>query len=359
MSQPRNNALDGLRGLAALIVAIGHCNLTLTGLKVHGATWHDLATLNGWELWARLFYIPFNQDAMVVLFFMLSGHVLALALRQRGGSPLKMALPWAIRRVCRLFPVGIVAALPFIWLAPQASIDKIIGTMFFWDRSINGVIWSLQVEIFGSLLIFMLWAFGRRWLALLVIAGFMGLTLGHISTSFIVQYMPAFALGFLIATPIPPLQHPIARTIIGVLAVVLLIMIDLFLPRGHLWIGYGQTAAAFVLVYLLAHNPTAPIARLLSSPPVHFLGLTSYPFYLLHPAAVQTVIPWIQGHWPHMPMMARVAELSLASVALALLISWIVHKIIEQPGIRLGQKIGHICGHFTHRLPMTGVTSRA
>lgn len=333
----RNNALDGLRGLAALIVAIGHCNLTLTGLRIHAATLDNLSSLNAGELRARLFYLIFNQDAMVVLFFMLSGHVLGLALRQRATSPLMEVMPYLVRRICRLLPVGIIAALPFLYLAPQAPLRQIVETMVFYDRSLNGVIWSLQVEIFGSLLIFALWALRWRWLAMLSIPVFVGLILTHQSTSFVIQYMPAFALGYLIRSGIRLPKWIICSGV--VLAVIVLMGTDLLIGHG-IPLGYLQTLAAFVIVGALVNWPQSIGARLLSSRPIHFLGLVSYPFYLLHPAAVQITAPLIQGHWAGMSMMMRVAELSMVSVVTGLSAAWVAHKLVEQPGIRLGQVIG-------------------
>ncbi|WP_043362457.1 hypothetical protein [Belnapia sp. F-4-1] len=72
----RNHALDSLRGLAALAVALGHCVLAVTG---HGA-WTlrlaDLPDADAPAILARLGHALFPADAAVLVFFALSGHVL-------------------------------------------------------------------------------------------------------------------------------------------------------------------------------------------------------------------------------------------------------------------------------------------
>lgn len=85
-----------------------------------------------------------------MLFFVLSGHVLSRSLERRreGGA-------YFVQRAFRLFPVGIIAAVPFVVLL-HPDIMTALGTAFLVDHSLNGVIWSLQVELVGSALIFIL-----------------------------------------------------------------------------------------------------------------------------------------------------------------------------------------------------------
>ena len=72
----RNHALDGIRGLAALAVALGHSNLAITGLSVWRSTLFDFPMMSPGDVMARLLYVLFPQDAAVTLFFVLSGPVL-------------------------------------------------------------------------------------------------------------------------------------------------------------------------------------------------------------------------------------------------------------------------------------------
>ena len=84
MAAQRNYDLDGLRGLAALSVAIGHCASVAGGigpaLRMTVATAPD-ATLQ--DAVFRFLHIVFHADAAVILFFVLSGLVLSRSLRHR------------------------------------------------------------------------------------------------------------------------------------------------------------------------------------------------------------------------------------------------------------------------------------
>jgi len=72
----RNEGLDGIRGLAALSVALGHCYLVAFGLDIWRATVRDLFTLLPEDIGYRLLSLAFPADPAVMVFFVLSGNVL-------------------------------------------------------------------------------------------------------------------------------------------------------------------------------------------------------------------------------------------------------------------------------------------
>ncbi len=54
---PRNYALDGLRGIAALAVALGHCDLATTGSSAWALTLDDIGAAPIVDIGGRLLYL--------------------------------------------------------------------------------------------------------------------------------------------------------------------------------------------------------------------------------------------------------------------------------------------------------------
>ena len=127
----RNRELDGIRGLAALYVAVGRCATATGGLPVPGETHSDWPRMTATQLAFRLIHEVFDADAAVVLFF--------------------------VRRAFRLLPVSILSGLVMGLLLPFAP-SRIVGSMFLLDIRPNPVLWTLQVEIVGSVAILDAWA---------------------------------------------------------------------------------------------------------------------------------------------------------------------------------------------------------
>ena len=76
MSDGRNLALDGVRGLAALSVALGHCMLIVAGMDVWSKTAFDFPAMPAQEIAGRLMHLLFPGNGAVMVFFVLSGYVL-------------------------------------------------------------------------------------------------------------------------------------------------------------------------------------------------------------------------------------------------------------------------------------------
>src|SRR3954452_15317051 len=152
----RSHALDGLRGLAALTVAFAHCNLAVMGPGPWAATLRDYGSLSGAEIASSLLYVVFPGHAAVTLFFVLSGHVLWQSFQRRQPNSLVDLPNYMVSRAYRLLPVAIVSAIPFGFLTDASAAD-LVANMLLLSHSINGVLWSLQVEAVCSLAIFLGW----------------------------------------------------------------------------------------------------------------------------------------------------------------------------------------------------------
>src|SRR5262245_27458566 len=88
-STPFITRLESLRGVAAMTVAIGHSFRVVQGdgVQAVAGTWIDRA---------------FNGNAAVTLFFVLSGYVLGLSLRNASSISVRSAGAFGVRRFFRI-----------------------------------------------------------------------------------------------------------------------------------------------------------------------------------------------------------------------------------------------------------------
>src|ERR1700722_1053730 len=104
----RLGSLDSLRGVAAAIVVLHHCRQTLP-------------TLDRSEVLHRL--LP--GSGAVLIFFVLSGLVLAMTFVYRDGDHYA---PFVVKRVFRIWPAFAVAILASAWLRLAIGHHDVAGT---------------------------------------------------------------------------------------------------------------------------------------------------------------------------------------------------------------------------------------
>lgn len=326
----RDRALDGLRGLAALAVAGGHSILTFTGLGIWALTYAQFGDQPFAVVAARLGYLAAPSDAAVMLFFVLSGHVLWAMFdrRYRGIESFPLCIA---ERLWRLLPTSIVAGLLFgaavhIHYVEPMGTPELLRTMFILSRDTNGVLWSLQVEIVASVLLFGIWAAtGGRALPALVLSLPSVIVFQKTGLEYAL-YLPAFLLG----AAIRELPDRIARSL-----VLPIVGVPVLVASSVFW-GHGWEARIFEMsgAFLIVSWTRVVQPRWLLSRPVQFLGLVSYPFYLVHGLGIAFAfrnMPWV----PADETAYRVATLFVLSTTSALILAWIIHRLVERPAMRL------------------------
>jgi peptidoglycan/LPS O-acetylase OafA/YrhL len=328
MVQARNRDLDGVRGLAILLVVAAHVGLPLRWGGMSGVT----------------------------LFFVLSGYLItSLLIREwdRFGS-ISLWRFWG-RRALRLLPALflLLVLVPVLLLAthdrrlstyPEAAVASAlyIGN---WLRVHQGVdlgvlnhLWSLSVEeqfyvVWPLLFVAILTWFRRR--ALTVV-----LTLAALATcysvwslgSYITTETNAFALllGVCLAFGLAEIQRrgwelprpsPLAP-----FAVMVAVSAfpghgtatdeTLFRPLGVLY--------ALVGVWLVATAALGGHSRLVGSRVLVFFGTISYALYLWHQTFINSLL-----------LGAHTVSRNLALVAAAVLVSWLSWVLVERPAGRL------------------------
>jgi peptidoglycan/LPS O-acetylase OafA/YrhL len=334
----RLGELDALRGLGAIAVSLQHV-LVLTGAA---AAILQLATLT-----------PLNAlidgTRAVLLFFVLSGFVLALPFYRGPVSPVGFIL----KRAARLYPaywVALAASIAVFSIDTDTHLNAYALANFasllteYDAQKYNVVFWSLVQEMRLSLLFPLIMVLvvrlPTRWIlglsAIFVATGFAGEEqpggpiIGLAATAF---YAFFFVLGALTAKHLDRLTALIIRLPGLLLACWLVVTLGVYgafptigvaVPVEKAVIG---VASASLIVLALGW---ADLSRVLRAPPFHFVGMVSYSYYLLHVPISELVYRLTGG-----PGLIAAG----VTVAAGLVIAWMSFKWIEMPGIAVGHQL--------------------
>lgn len=361
----RVEALDGLRGLAALWVLVGHA-MILTGFAVPLISQPELG---------------------VDLFILLSGFLMVFQYQLRSHkedwtAPATWAQFWVRRyfRIAPLFYVMLAAALifgPAIY-ADRVLIDTFLGqTLQKPERYLDGGAFNIFTHItflFGLLPDYAYrtalpdWSLGleMQFYALFPLFILLVRRLGWPVASILIA-AGAFATAVLTAKigmkfPMPaflPLKMHLflsgmlvaaALTIPGqrsrqALYLVLAIGFG-FIPLGgkadalHFAIRALLILAFYALVHLRRAGPIDAAARLLGSRPGHWLGELSFGVYLVHLLVMQPVTAMvIRMTGPDFGAGARFALVFVIVAPVSYAIAWVAYHLVELPGQQLGKRL--------------------
>lgn len=173
------NAAESIRGLACLAVVFSHLSLSFYPYLHHFSP--DDRAHGSWDYFIHHspFAFWYSGTAAVFVFFVLSGFVLSYAILRHQNVPKKVA-EMAIKRYPRLAIPAFFSCI-LAWLAlsythinsdlvngwlqayatqeislQQAAYEGSIGAFLFAESGSNWVLWTMQIELFGSILLFIL-----------------------------------------------------------------------------------------------------------------------------------------------------------------------------------------------------------
>ena len=342
-------ALDGVRALAVSAVVTFHLGLT----------------------WAPGGYLG------VDVFFVLSGFLItALLLSERDTAGRIALIRFYGRRALRLLP-ALLAVLGALWLFASLTVvgdsanrvrgDGLAALLYFanWRAAFGdapflgfmGHAWSLSIEeqfyavwpllVVGALA---LRRGGRSIVLALALAGAVAPALlraawwdGTHATMARLYYgldtrIDALFVGAVLAVVVASGRLPVGRVArlvyglvaIGALAFVAHLVATLPRTDPDLYTGL-MSAVAVATAALIAHlvaSPRAPLARLLSFPPLAALGKISYGVYLWHWPVFVATNPWGRSS-------GALAAKAAIAVGLAIVSWWVV----ERPCLRLKDRL--------------------
>lgn len=352
--------LESLRGLAAFAVVVEHCFVygdapTLGWLERHN-------TFSGIMLW--LIHFVFNGRAAVVLFFVISGFVLARQLDGLFAGPYPRLQSYFIRRFFRIVPPMWVAILfgyvVALYFRPDLTVTPTLlwHTLVLQDIVLDVPLWSLQVEIgccvvFPLLYLFSLDASRRAAFSLVLMLALLlllpiGLTFGGA-----MRYLVFFQLGILVGSHGDGVVNAVSRVWrrpLFLLSCGMLSLAFLLWPFFDAFTFFNDTNSmlmaipfAFVVLAYVVHGNDRMVQWVLRSRPARFLGKISFSLYLLHYVISNTL-------WPIYALSPKFvftwtsplgqAGLFFAFVlALALPLATLMYHCIEMPFSNVGRRL--------------------
>ncbi|MCI0158190.1 acyltransferase [Leifsonia shinshuensis] len=353
----RLSALDGLRGVAALIVVVHHVSLLyppIAATYMGGQTPHP-GSISWWLTYSPLKLLTAGPEAVIV-FFVLSGFVLTLPLLN--GRPFDW-MSYYPRRLVRIgLPVVcsilLAAALALLvtqnpeharssWVAATsvypvwierfvANLDPMAG-----DFALNNPLWSIYWEMAFSMMLPLFVGAAvllRRWWPLLLALAVFAVFLGKDSRADGFHYLPAFFVGALAAVGLPRLRAVGTRIsswrvgwlvwLVALAASALLLISTWFVPAGHpmtstTLVGLQPLAALGLIVCCLEWRP---LGALLSLQPFQWAGRISFSLYLVHVPIIVALSYLLRG--ASLPVVAGLAIVSALGVAV--LFYWLVER---------------------------------
>jgi len=363
----RVTSLDAVRGIAACVVIICHCYLALVPDQWFAEINHSL-----WAIPLRPLH---NGTAAVIIFFVLSGYVLALPYL-RGTQP---SYPrYLIRRFCRIyipFAVAIVLAAvlysvtshqpvanaskwfntrwPLAWPGTSVFVNHFLMLGTAPDMTLDSVMWSLVQEIRISLifpvLIILCWDTRLALTASIVLLIAATETLaalgmgqsGHpagapnlyISFLWTAQSAPFFITGILLSKhreQITALWERVRKPFQS--CVIVAPVIAFSVNHGYMYAEKDALYALGAAIVIVLAIEVPKWRAFLNAPIPQWLGRISYSLYLMHMPVMLVLIPVLIDR---VPLGLVVAAVMGGSFAVATL----MQILVEAPAIKLGQRI--------------------
>lgn len=353
MASHRLHALDGLRGVAILLVMGFH-------YFYHLESFYYKSTLYPYgETFSNTLIFKYGYMG-VELFFIISGFVIAMTLESS-----RSVLDFVIRRFVRIWPALIVSAILTFFLLNWSDAPFALTRRQFWPNFlpsltltptalwsglfpkvdfVTGVYWSLVVEIrFYMIAAILFWLFARdrlaRNLVIFTVVIYVARALlrrvmpgynGVFDALFIPDYMPWFAAG---AVFYELYKERLTKAVALVMLAVMYAMIAR-ISINYAVIGrdpvIASTAALLFLglFWLLSTRPAA--VGFLEIRPLVWIGECSYSVYLYHYAVGMILISQISKTIGLGPQLLLVAAASL----FVLMVGRISYATVENPARR-------------------------
>lgn len=357
----RDEALDGLRGIAALLVVFFHCGVEL-----------------------RFPPIVLPGFSGVHLFFVLSGYLISRPFLARllAGEALPSWRKYCARRFMRIYPTYFAALVVFVGMRIAGHLhiptprDVLLHMLllFNWGTpaeflSINIAMWTLAIESQFYVILPIASSVAKRfapgpgrlgafWLgSSMVLVGWVSRCVEYSRSipgtprfRLPFSFLDLFAMGIFVAyfelTRASLLRNrPPLRGLLSLLALALLFGTNawLVLSGGGDWLSPPTLAlaclyptfacAGFALMLLLVVTRTQDNVAVLTAAPLVFVGQISYSMYLFHLGVgyfLLTRLPTAMGLW----LGARPLLYALAQLGPVVVVSYLVYRAIELPSLR-------------------------
>ena len=330
--------LDGLRGLASLMVAISHFLLAFYPATFTGQLSQAHINFNNIESFFSYSVISVftNGNFAVYIFFVMSGFVLSRKYFSKNDPDI--LIESAVKRYLRLFiPVFTTIVISYIciklgfyfnkeaalisksdfWLGrfwnfvpdiKYTLFSAFVGVFFYGNQFFSTTMWTMNAEFFGSMLVFSMLALThnlrKRWLIYLFL------------TLIFLKYGNYYNISFIGGVVLSQYFESIiewGKSRISFLPIVALFIVS-FIAGGYpskldlsgtIYASLGTNSflnsfdlfhmiGAVALLSAVLVSPTTH--RFLASKPLIFLGDISFSLYLIHPIILGSFSSWLLIH---------------------------------------------------------------
>ena len=379
-------ALDGLRGLAALVVVVHHCLLTQPAFSDYFFSNWATQPRTGFQTVlfdtpARIVWAGYEA---VILFYVLSGLVLAMPWLEGRAPGYRMFLT---KRICRIYLPYIVAVGAAALLSRAFTLHTSLAGLSDWVNTMNwsnpvtsgvllnhvfltghhnvlngpihSLVWEMRVSALFPLIVVPVVIWGVRGAAgvaaiLLVLIGlaqwrFAGdteflrlltvnpglgasgkLTLEVEWTAFFALF---FVFGTLIAMRLRPHGGNFDRMPAwSAWACVLAGLLAIQAHWSHLELIQDTLVGAGSCLVIIGVLAPGPIRRALSSPACAWLGAISYSLYLVHVPLILAALILLHAVLPVWLILA-------GAIPASILVAWAFDRVVAKPSVRLGQRL--------------------
>ncbi len=370
-------SLDGLRGIAALIVVLFHMD-AFFGTVFSPDGLYTQSTL-GWQIYRR----ALNGNFSVAVFFVLSGYVLILKYAKFGTKNDLRA--GALKRYFRLTPIVLASTLLAVGLQSvigfhNTAAARIIGghqwlasaypTQLTWLGALkcgligayqgnvqyNGPLWTIRLELLGSFVLFGfagLFYKSRFFLIYALIAScFMSLLFNNDGL-----YLSLFLIGAAFH------KHPKSRFSVWWLIPAMVLAtenpwtpeVTFIRERINTPIDIDvlcHSIAAILMVGVVLNSKH--LQNALSGPVILFLGRISFSLYAVHLPVMMSAGTWVMVHWG-----GRFG--AFAAIVTTIIVSVMIAFILTETLDKWAQKLANLVASRLMRAdcleaPATGIS---
>lgn len=367
------NSAESIRGLACLAVVFSHLSLSFfpflhhfNPAEVSTSTWQSLIHHSPFAFW-------YSGTAAVFLFFVLSGFVLSYAILRKPEQAEFKIKSMLIKRYPRLAIPAVISCL-VVWVVFQtihidssqmngwfqayvtqdvslklALYEGTIGSFFFAESSVNWVLWTMHIELIGSLVLFLLlyiYQFSR-------VAFF----IGSILLPLIALYLKGEGFFLGISSFVIGIYYYLYGKQLSLTLSIALLLSGLYLAGAHSssasyqWIyavlgertyDYCNFFAGVLIVYSILMSPK--LSQVLDQKVLVWLGRLSFSIYLLHLITLYVVGVPIFNYLLSIGLQYIISAI-IASVIFILITLWIsayYSQWVDQLAIKTSQKISDL-----------------
>ncbi|AMP37417.1 acyltransferase [Ralstonia solanacearum] len=370
--------LESLRGVAALSVAVFHSMIWLAFGTERALFTQTISSVHGVQVTiARAILSAFCGPSAVVVFFVLSGFVLARSLRNAHLSAATYA-GYSVKRVMRILPalaLSIMLVLLYLaflypgyrdfpvasvwfnwWYKEPVGMADVANNLAMLSASLNSNAWTLRIEMLASLALpIVVMVIGRSGIVRSLLA--VGACFAWAAYADNPETAPGafshYAYMFVLGVALEKHIHAVSRiprvlsVLLVMVSMVSVLAVNTFWPLAHFLYGDAVTAiSAAALILVISVDREAAFLSVLDSWVVRYLGRISYSFYILHFLFLYGTANIVLRHIPEWmlaryPLIASLA-VGVVSIAITLPIASLSYHLVELPMTQVGKRIASV-----------------